>query len=417
MWLVAFVMVAVYALGNVPAPLYEIYRREFGFSEVVLTLVYAAYVAGTVAAMLFAGGASDRSGRRPPIFISLAVGVVAAIVFLFAASTPWLFVARVLTGLSVGVGTAAATAWIVELHPRNDRAAANRVALGGNLLGLALGPIVAGLMAAYLTSPLRLPYGFSLALLLVASLVACFAKETKQTSNGLDETSLRPRLGVPRALRQDFIAAAIAAFATFAVLGFYSALIPSLLTQSMHVAHHAVAGAIVGGLFLIALSAIIVVPRIEPSRGMSYGLAALIPATIGLVAADRLHSLWLLIITTAVAGAAGGLGCLFGQQILTERAPEEQRAEVISAYLLVCYAGLSLPVIGVGVLGSASSPALAHLVFGGVVTLLAVAALLYEIFGRPRPSPRPERAPAGPSAPRARGDRGSKRRRSRGAPP
>jgi hypothetical protein len=56
---------------------------------------------------------------------------------------------------------------------------------------------------------------------------------------------------VPRQIRRRFIPPAIAAFATFSVLGFYMALIPSLLAQSLQNRNHAVAGIIVAELFFI----------------------------------------------------------------------------------------------------------------------------------------------------------------------
>ena len=45
-------------------PLCGFYQTRFGFSGVALTLVYAAYVIGNLAALLFLGRLSDRIGRR-----------------------------------------------------------------------------------------------------------------------------------------------------------------------------------------------------------------------------------------------------------------------------------------------------------------------------------------------------------------
>src|SRR5213595_1753251 len=54
-----------------PSPLYETYSRLWGFSSVVLTLVYATYAAGVLVALLLAGRASDVAGRRPVLLIAL----------------------------------------------------------------------------------------------------------------------------------------------------------------------------------------------------------------------------------------------------------------------------------------------------------------------------------------------------------
>ena len=44
-------------------PLYAIYKEQFGFSQITLTLVHAAYGVGNLAALLFFGRVSDEVGR------------------------------------------------------------------------------------------------------------------------------------------------------------------------------------------------------------------------------------------------------------------------------------------------------------------------------------------------------------------
>lgn len=69
-----------------------------------------------------------------------------------------------------------------------------------------------------------------------------------------------------------------------------------------------------------------------------------------LMLAEARHSMALLIAAAIVTGAAQAVGYRGSLQIINEIAPEEQRAEVLSSYLLVNYVGNSLPVIGVGLL-------------------------------------------------------------------
>lgn len=46
--IVAAEVAVIYVLSTLPTPIYVIYRQQFRFSEIVLTLIYAAYVIGTV---------------------------------------------------------------------------------------------------------------------------------------------------------------------------------------------------------------------------------------------------------------------------------------------------------------------------------------------------------------------------------
>jgi MFS family permease len=379
MWAVAAELAAIYVLSNLPTPLYVIYRQAFGFSQLMLTVIYAVYVTGTVTTMFFLGRLSDQIGRRPVALASLGLAALSGVVFLVAVGTPWLVAARILSGFAIALASGASTAWIVELHPRQDKAEATQIALAANSLGLAMGPLMAGILAEVAPAPLRLPYLAFFPLLMAAAAVIWSSQETIEQPKPLNQASMRPRLGVPRPIRRSFIMPAIAAFVTFSVLGFYSALIPSLLTHALHISSHAVAGGTVAGLFLVSTATIVSAPRVNPRDGMIAGLALLVPAIALLVLAEAAHSMALLLFGTAVGGLATGLGYRFGLQRVNELAPEEQRSEVISSYLIVCYAAISLPVIGVGVLSGLTNPTIADSVFGGLICALAIAALAFEL--------------------------------------
>jgi hypothetical protein len=50
--IVAAELAAIFIGATLPTPLYPIYREEFGFGEVTLTLIYAVYVLGNVGALI-----------------------------------------------------------------------------------------------------------------------------------------------------------------------------------------------------------------------------------------------------------------------------------------------------------------------------------------------------------------------------
>src|SRR5438105_15539811 len=103
-----------------PTPLYPLYREAFGFSGVTLTLIYATYVLGNLAALLFFGRLADQIGRRSASVPAVAVGMLSAVLFAAAQSTGWLFAARGASGFSPGLAAGAATAWIAELYTGTD---------------------------------------------------------------------------------------------------------------------------------------------------------------------------------------------------------------------------------------------------------------------------------------------------------
>jgi MFS family permease len=182
-------------------------------------------------------------------------------------------------------------------------------------------------------------------------------------------------LGVPRGIRLQFVPPAVTGFVTFALLGFYAALLPGLLAEDLHHPQPVVAGGVVFGLFLIAAVAVLLTGGLQSRKAMLAGLAAFVPAVAMLVLAQMLESMPLLLAATGLAGIAAALGYRGSLEVVNSIAPEQQRSEVISSYLMAMYIGNSLPVIGIGVLTGVASALTAHLVFAGVIVAFAVTAI------------------------------------------
>jgi hypothetical protein len=58
-------------------------------------------------------------------------------------------------------------------------------------------------------------------------------------------------------------------------------------------------------------------------------------------------------------------------------APENRRAEVVSSYLICCFAGNALPVIGIGVISTLAGPNVASLAFAATIAAFALVALFF----------------------------------------
>src|SRR5579864_7400160 len=63
-WVVAFVYFTVMGFSTVPSPLYGLYRARDHFSLFMITVIFAVYAIGVIAALLLAGHLSDLYGRR-----------------------------------------------------------------------------------------------------------------------------------------------------------------------------------------------------------------------------------------------------------------------------------------------------------------------------------------------------------------
>jgi len=164
--------------------------------------------------------------------------------------------------LSTGLAAGAATAWIADLYDDRGSGTAARIAAAANFFGGSAGPLLAGLLAQFAPAPLRLPFFIYLILLCGVAIAIAFAPETVVNRKLFNEVSLKPRLGVPRGIRLQFLSPAVAGFITFSLIGFYAALIPGVLADSLHVSAPAVSGGIVCELFGVAAVTILVTGRL-----------------------------------------------------------------------------------------------------------------------------------------------------------
>ncbi len=375
-WLIAYAF-AVTMLGTtLPTPLYVIYQAQWHFSTSIVTLIYATYAVGVLTALLVAGRASDQVGRRPVLAAAIGLSIVSAVIFILAPGLGWLFAGRVLSGLSAGLMTGAATAALTETARPGAGRRASLVSTTANMGGLGLGPLLAGLLAQYAPWPTVLPFVAQLGLVAIAGLGLLAIPETVRERSPL---SLRFRgLGIPQAGRPEFLAAGFAGFAAFSLLGLFSALAPTFLGSVLHDGSHAVAGAVVFLCFAVGAGTQLAGARLPGRPVMLAGLTVLLAALALLVAGLSAASMPLFLAATVVSGVAAGSVFMGSLAVANRLAPAQIRGQVISTYFVFAYIGLTVPVIAVGFSSQAFGDFRATLgcAIGLAVIALASAAVL-----------------------------------------
>ena len=361
--------------ATLPTPLYPIYEQELGFGGLMVTVVFATYAVGVLAALLVVGRLSDQLGRKAVLFPGLAVAAVSSLVFLIPHSLPALFAGRLLSGVSAGVFTGVATAAIIDLAPATGRARAGLLAASVNVLGLGLGPVVAGVLADHAPHPLVLPYLLHVALVAVAAVGLAAVPEPVERRSGRVRLQIQ-RVGVPDDVRPTFVRAAVSGFAGFAVLGFFTAVSPLFLGQVLHETRHVVTGLTVFALLGSAMVGQVASARLPERTSLLGGCLALAAGTVVVAVGLMTALLPVLLIGAVVAGLGQGASFRAGLQAVTGAAPADRRSEVSSSYFIVLYVAISIPVIGVGAGAQVFGLVPMAVVFAGIVALLAVGAFV-----------------------------------------
>ncbi|MCY1142016.1 MFS transporter [Actinoplanes sp. Pm04-4] len=382
-WLIAAVYLVALAFSTVPTPLYPLYQRADGFSAFTVTVVFAVYAIGVITSLLLAGHVSDWTGRHRVLQASLGLELLAGVLFLTWTALPGLIVARFLTGLGVGMLTATATAYLLELHKAHRPEAAGTrfgvVSSAANLGGLGAGTLVAGALAQFVTSPLRTPYVVFLFLLALSVVAVAAAPET------VTAPAVRPRYR-PQGVRiaghkRTVLVATASAFAAFAVFGLFTSLAPSFVAGALHYPSRLLAGVTVFVVFGAGAASQALSGRLTPRTRFVSGLAAQAAGLIVLATGMEAASLPLFLIGGAIAGA--GAGILFKSAVgtIAAGAPAHQRGESLAGLFLIAYLGLVGPVLGLGLAGQYVAATTSMLWFTGILLTLLGAVLTVDRWG------------------------------------
>jgi MFS family permease len=274
------------------------------------------------------------------------------------------------SGVSAGLVTGTATAALTELAPASAGRRVSLVAPAANMAGLGLGPLVSGLFAQYAPDPTTLVFVVYLAVLAVAALILLLVPETVRVRT---RPALRfTGLGVPARGRGEFIAAGVAGFAAFALLGLFTSLVPGFIAGELHQGSHAVQGAIVFLLLAVGTVTQVALARFSRRRVILAGLSLFV-AALGLIVAALAESAMPLFLVGTVAGGVAAGAIFLGSVATANRlAPAARRGQALSAFFVACYAGLIIPVVGVGVLSAFTGTFPAVLTFSVLLAALGL---------------------------------------------
>ena len=388
---VAFVAVAAtfvwfLAASSAPSPLYVVYQERFTFTEFTLTLVFAVYVLALIAALLVVGALSDHLGRRPVIIGAIGLEVVALVLFLAADGVGMLLAARIVQGVATGAATTTLPATLVDLDPPHARGRAGLVNGVAPLGGLGLGALGCGALVELAPAPTQLVWAILLAGMVLAALVAVFLPATITRRPGA-LASLRPRVGVPSRIRADFGAIVPVLLASWALGGLYLSLGPSVAAGLFDLRNHLVGGLVVTMLCGTgALTAFVLRGR-EPGRvrpGAAAGLALGTVVTLaGIALAGPGAGTGVAVLAgagTLVAGVGFGAAAHGTFGTLARIAAPHERGELFAATYTLAYLAFSVPAVIAGVSATAFGLRVTAQVYGLVVVLLALSALVVGRF-------------------------------------
>lgn len=387
-WLVGATLLAFMFAAGAPSPLYVVYQAQWGFSATTLTTVFAVYAVALLLALVTVGALSDHLGRRPVLMSALVVGFAAMVVFVFAKDVGALLAARAVQGFATGAATGTISAYLIDLQPQRNPRLGALVNSTAPTLGLAAGGLGSGVLVQYAPHPTTLVFVLIAVVFVAAFVAVALMPETVVRQRGTGRhaalASLRPRAGVPRRIRPQFLVVVPALIATWSLGGLYLSLGPSLAAGILGVHNHLVGGLVVFSLCGAGSLGSILLRDIAPRRVMITGSLVLALGVVISLLSLAAVSTPVFFVGTVLAGLGFGSTFLGAFRTLAGLAESHERAELFAAVYVVSYLAFSLPAIVAGI--AVTSVGLAHTatVYGIVVMALALGAALGLVLQRQR---------------------------------
>jgi MFS family permease len=377
MFRAAWTVTAVFMLSNSPTPLYVVWQHALGFSSGTLTVIFALYIAGLLGTLLVAGQLSERFGRKAVLLPGLLAALVACALFATASSILMLVIARLLTGIAVGVIVSAGMAAVGDLGGTQRRRQAALLASVAMVLGAGLGPLLAGGFAQTLTHPVQPVFAVEFLLLLSAFITTMRLPLPRPAQAAHTGTRLRLP-SVPQENRRHVLSG-IAVFAPgITATSFVLALGPSLLSRLLEVHSPLLAGGMACAMFAVATGVQFAVRSWSVRAIFASGSIATVLAMGALTFAVHASSAPMLVLAALLAGAGQGLGQLGGLTLISLHVSDTKRAEAnaimniggyLPAGLLAVSTGYAIDFLGLSTGATLFAVILATsaLVFGGAV--------------------------------------------------
>ena len=374
----AVTFISLYLAAGAPTPLLAFYQEQWHFPAAVLTLAFAVYAIGFLAAMLTVGSLSDHVGRRPVLIGALLVQVVSTLMFLVAPDIGWVIAARVVQGLATGAATSAFTAALAELAPPNRKKLGSILGSVGMTAGLAVGALLAGFAIQFAPGANTIIFAVLTVVTILGIVVVAFSPESVTRTPGALR-SLIPRVSVPGAVRKEFAAAAPVIAAIWMLAGLSLGLAPTIVRHVFHLNSGLVNG--LSGFIAPATAAVVAVAfaRLDPRHGMTLGIYAAIAGTMGIVTAVLAGSLVLMVAGLVVGGVGFGAAFSGSLRLIMPLAGPQQRAGIVSAVYVVAYIAFGLPAIIAGQLAAPLGLMPTVVGYGGATIVLALISLVAQI--------------------------------------
>lgn len=333
---------------NLASPLYSMYIRHWGLSEVDIALVFSTYAFVVISTIVLFGKLAVLLGPRSVLLTGLIFALIGTVCFALADGLIMLLVARIFQGVSVGMFNGVSVMVLTELHrERNHHQAAITAAFAVTTAN-ALGPLLSGTLAEFAPYPSVLPFGVYAGLIVIGLIGFMMVRIRGYSSLSLNKRQLFPN--IPAGERLLFYTAAMTSFTAWSMVSLFMSLIPSYMNRwiDMFGSGFLVAG-VTSSIILVLSAASQFALRNRPLKNrILYGYVFLGIGNMAFMFTLATGDMnWLF---AAALFTGMGHGPLYSGSLAAIQMNLNMRGtnDMVSLYYVITYFGVAVPVLGAG---------------------------------------------------------------------
>ena len=374
------------------SPLYALYKEAWQLQASDISLIYTIYMAGALCSLLFLGRLPDRAGFKPVMQVGLVLTLIGTLISLLAWNMASLIVGRFIVGVASSLMTTSATMGLSVLSRPGQ---VQRVAMMTGFLiafGFGLGPLVGGIMGQWAPMPLVTTYIPTLLLsalgLWVLVRLELPEQAIKSTKAPLRIHDVLPKLTWPEpSASSAFVLTCAMPFLAFGVFGLYAAMSPLFLDKLVPWHGPVVSGTSIAVILFASATTQFVAGRIPTHWCGLGGLLGLALSNVLLMLNLWAGSAVMFALGVFFTAVGHGMSMLSGMSMINRIASANNRAGLLSTYLVIGCVGCMLPMMAMGWIADHWGMTVAVTSFCSLVVLLGVGCgVLFQRHPRMQPA-------------------------------
>lgn len=322
----AIIMLGIFLLSNMPSPIYPLWQADIGYSTATITLLFSLYQGGVLLGLLGLGKLADRIGWRVSLISATCLSLLVSILFASAESSSQLMLGRFLSGIAAGIYVSCGPAAVTAVLEKDGHAKPAFIASIAISIGLAFGPLLAGIFADFLPHPTSTVFLCEAILLAVGALLLMrdprlkAASDTQRTANQ-KKVDVQQHSAPTQGSKTFFFVVTLIFASCYITSAIYMSIGSSYLQKSLGVESSTLAGFLVFLVFGSAFFAQFLTQKLNTYTQAVIALSAGGIGAIILVLGTTFDATIAVFISAMLSGASQGLGQLVGLTLVRKITP------------------------------------------------------------------------------------------------